>query len=365
MDILVFKILTDVCFYMAMFMPLFLSGPLWVRVLLFLALASWCVWLLICWKKRNMEERAHDSLMTEARLLLAAGCIQWLSLGTEVWGRRCVPFFTAFLVLGIFLLRALRLARTGQGRGGFWGRTAGELLAVLAAALALTLTGGREIALTAGGGASVELPEEGGLVALTFDDGPRPSTTGRLLDGLALRELPATFFLVGSRLAGDPEGQALVRRMAAEGHQIGVHTFDHVMLTDLSRRDYDVQVGRTRALLAQIAGPGDYWLRPPYGITDQAAEQWAASPLILWSVDPEDWKDRDVHRIVSAVTEHVKDGDIILLHDIYDSSVDAALAIADNLTARGFTFVTVEQLATLRGASPQVGVKYHKFPAGG
>ena len=82
MDILVFKILTDVCFYMAMFMPLFLSGPLWVRVLLFLALASWCVWLLVCWKKRNMEERAHDSLMTEARLLLAAGCIQWLSLGT-------------------------------------------------------------------------------------------------------------------------------------------------------------------------------------------------------------------------------------------------------------------------------------------
>ena len=145
MDILVFKILTDVCFYMAMFMPLFLFGPIWVRVLLFLALASWCVWLLVCWKKRNMEERAHDSLMTEARLLLAAGCIQWLSLGTEIWGRRCVPFFTAFLVLGIFLLRALRLARTGQGRGGFWGRTAGELLAVLAAAGILSsraVTGG-------------------------------------------------------------------------------------------------------------------------------------------------------------------------------------------------------------------------------
>ena len=150
--------------------------------------------------------------------------------------------------------------------------------------------------------------------------------------------------------------------MAAEGHQIGVHTFDHVMLTDLSRRDYDAQVGRTRALLGRIAGPGDYWLRPPYGITDRAAEQWAASPLVLWSVDPEDWRDRDIHRIVSAVTEHVKDGDIILLHDIYDSSVDAALAIADDLTARGFTFVTVEQLAALRGVSPQAGVKYHKFP---
>ena len=229
------------------------------------------------------------------------------------------------------------------------------------AVLALMLPGGGE-ALPAGGAASVELPEAGGLVALTFDDGPRPATTGRLLDGLALRELPATFFLVGSRLAGDPEGQALVRRMAAEGHQIGVHTFDHVMLTDLSRRDYDAQVGRTRALLGRIAGPGDYWLRPPYGITDRTAEQWAASPLVLWSVDPEDWRDRDIHRIVSAVTEHVKDGDIILLHDIYDSSVDAALAIADDLTARGFTFVTVEQLAALRGVSPQAGVKYHKFP---
>ena len=97
-------------------------------------------------------------------------------------------------------------------------------LALLAAALALTLTGGMETALPAGGGASVELPEGGGLVALTFDDGPRPSTTGRLLDGLALREIPATFFLVGSRLADDPEGQAIVRRMAAEGHQAVSYT---------------------------------------------------------------------------------------------------------------------------------------------
>lgn len=238
-------------------------------------------------------------------------------------------------------------------------------LAVLAAALALTLTGGREIALTAGGGASVELPEEGGLVALTFDDGPRPSTTGRLLDGLALREIPATFFLVGSRLADDPEGQAIVRRMAAEGHQVGVHTFEHVMLTDLSRRDYDVQVGRTRALLAQIAGPGDYWLRPPYGITDQAAEQWAASPLILWSVDPEDWKDKDVDRIVAAVVEHVKDGDIILMHDIFDTSVDAALRVVDNLLSEGYCFVTVEQLMEERQVEPAEGTVFRALPPKG
>ena len=204
-------------------------------------------------------------------------------------------------------------------------------------------------------------PEETDMpvVALTFDDGPRSSTTGRLLDELALREVPATFFLVGSRLAGRED---LVRRMAAEGHQIGVHTYDHRAVDGLSRRDFDAQVGKTRAALAAILGDGDYWLRPPYGSLDETTRAWAGSPLILWSVDPEDWRDRDIHRIVSAVTEHVKDGDIILLHDIYDSSVDAALAIADDLTARGFTFVTVEQLAALRGVSPQAGVKYHKFP---
>lgn len=234
--------------------------------------------------------------------------------------------------------------------------------ALLAAVLALMLPGGGE-ALPAGGAASVELPEEGGLVALTFDDGPRPATTGRLLDGLALRELPATFFWWAPAWRATRKGRLWVRRMAAEGHQIGVHTFDHVMAhRAAARRDYDAQVGRTRALLGRIAGPGDYWLRPPYGITDGRRSSGRAVP---WSCGR--WTRRTGGTgmstgIVSAVTEHVKDGDIILLHDIYDSSVDAALAIADDLTARGFTFVTVEQLAALRGVSPQAGVKYHKFP---
>ena len=153
--------------------------------------------------------------------------------------------------------------------------------------------------------------------------------------------------------------------MAAEGHQIGVHTFDHVMLTDLSRRDYDAQVGRTRALLGRIAGPGDYWLRPPYGITDRAAEQWAASPLVLWSVDPEDWKDKDVDRIVAAVVEHVKDGDIILMHDIFDTSVDAALRVVDNLLSEGYCFVTVEQLMEERQVEPAEGTVFRALPPKG
>ncbi len=207
--------------------------------------------------------------------------------------------------------------------------------------------------------APVEL-EAGGppLVALTFDDGPRSSTTGPLLDGLALREAPATFFLVGSRIPGNEE---LVRRMAVEGHQIGIHTYDHVELKGLSRRDFDLQVGRTRALITQLAGEGNYWLRPPYGLLDKTAEGWCGGPVILWSVDPEDWKDDDIDRIVAAVVEHASDGDIILLHDLFPSSAQAALRIVDTLLARGFCFVTVEQLMEQRGVTPEAGVRYRKI----
>ena len=190
------------------------------------------------------------------------------------------------------------------------------------------------------------------LVALTFDDGPRSSTTGPLLEGLALREVPATFFLVGSRVAGNEE---LVRRMAQEGHQIGVHTFDHVELKGLTRREFDLQVGKTRAALANLLGDGEFWLRPPYGIFDRPAAQWADSPLVLWSVDPEDWRDSDIDRVVASVTEHVQDGDIILLHDLYPSSASAALRIVDRLQERGFSFVTVEQLMELRGRPAEKG----------
>ena len=230
---------------------------------------------------------------------------------------------------------------------------------VCAAVLAAALPGPARTR-PAGGPAEVEL-ESRPLVALTFDDGPREATTGPLLDGLALREVPATFFLVGSRIGGNED---LVRRMAAEGHQIGVHTFDHVALKGLSRRDFDLQVGKTRAVLADLLGEGEFWLRPPYGLIDQAAASWAGGPLILWSVDPEDWKDHDVDRIVAAVVEHVSDGDIILMHDIFASSEEAALRVVDALLAKGYCFVTVEQLMEQRGAAPEAGARCRAFPPG-
>ncbi len=230
--------------------------------------------------------------------------------------------------------------------------------AFLCAASLAVLLPGPEPAKQADAPAEVTLSDPP-LVALTFDDGPRSSTTGPLLDGLELREVPATFFLVGNRIPGNED---LVRRMAAEGHQIGIHTYDHVELKGLSRRDFDLQVGKTRALITRLAGDGSYWLRPPYGFLDRNAGSWCGGPVILWSVDPEDWKDDDVDRIVAAVVEHVSDGDIILLHDLFPSSGQAALSIVDTLLERGFCFVTVEQLMEARGVTPEAGARYRKIP---
>lgn len=231
------------------------------------------------------------------------------------------------------------------------------LFPVLLAATVLGLVEPRS--LQTGGGAMLKIPEEPPLAAITFDDGPRADTTGALLEGLMLREVPATFFLVGERIPGNEE---LVREMAAAGHQIGVHTYDHVLMTELSRAQYTEQVERTRAELEKILGPGDYWLRPPYGIVNQSVVEWADGPLILWSVDPEDWKDGNVERIVAEVTGRVRDGDIILMHDIYNTSVDAALQIVDRLLEQGYCFVTVEQLMELRRTQPEAGRLYDSFP---
>ena len=190
------------------------------------------------------------------------------------------------------------------------------------------------------------LETEPPLVALTFDDGPRRDTTTVLLDGLARRGVHATFFLVGEQVTGSED---LVRRMEAEGHQVGCHGYSHVKLSGLNDADFDAEVGRTRRLLGEILGHGDFALRPPYGFTDEALERRAASPIVLWSVDPEDWDDKNVERIVDHVTRQARDGDIILLHDIYPTSVEAALEIVDRLHQRGFLFLTVDGLCQAKG----------------
>ena len=193
------------------------------------------------------------------------------------------------------------------------------------------------------------------LIALTFDDGPRRSTTTALLDGLAQRGVKATFFLIGAQLEHNED---LIRRMDAEGHQIGIHTYDHVALTGLSKADFDAQVALTRQKLMAILGHDGFLLRPPYGAVDDAVRKNAGCPIILWSIDPEDWGDQNAAREIEHVVANAKDGSIILLHDIFPPSVEAALAIVDRLHAQGYLFVTVEELFRIKGVDVQDGVLY-------
>ena len=202
--------------------------------------------------------------------------------------------------------------------------------------------------------APAQLPQQK-LIALTFDDGPRRSTTTRLLDGLAERGVKATFFLIGCQIA---DHEDVVRRMDREGHQIGIHTFDHVQLTELNQADFDAQVDSTRTVLQDLLGHNDFLLRPPYGKLDEGVKTHAGCPIILWSIDPEDWDDKNTDRVVNMVVNQARDGGIILLHDIYPESVDAALQIVDRLHAQGYYFCTIDQLFAARGLSLDPGEVY-------
>lgn len=203
-------------------------------------------------------------------------------------------------------------------------------------------------------GGDARIPEEK-LIAITFDDGPRRETTERLLDGLEERDVRATFFLIGRQIEGNED---LVERMQAEGHQIGSHTWNHVRLLGVTEETIRQEVGQTEAALESLLGGEDYWLRPPYGAVDAADEALIGVPMIKWSIDPRDWEKLDAAQVTEAVLEHAAPDQIILLHDIYPTSVDAALAIVDALQAEGYCFVTVEELLEASGIRPEAGVLY-------
>lgn len=229
---------------------------------------------------------------------------------------------------------------------------------LLALGLALGASGCGQVrqpeAVETVGEAQVEV-EKPKYVALTFDDGPRYNTTGPLLDGLAERGVVATFFIIGQQVAGN---EALICRMAADGHQIGNHTYSHVALQDVDVDAVVEEIHKTEVVLEQLVGEREFWLRPPYGLIDSARASLIRTPMVYWTVDPEDWRILDSGRVAEAVVSKVKPGDVVLLHDFYPTSVTAALEIVDRLTEEGYTFVTVERLFQLQAVTPQRGVLY-------
>ena len=200
---------------------------------------------------------------------------------------------------------------------------------------------------------------ESGTIALTFDDGPSGRFTRALLDGLAQRQVKATFLLCGYRLKDYPKE---ANRILAEGHEIGLHGYSHDPMNKMSRRELEKELKDNLALLPTGCKP--LFLRPPGGASSQTVKDTAREldlGILQWSVDPRDWATRDVSAITAMVIDNVRDGDVILLHDMTDSSVEAALSIIDQLKAQGFRFVTVQELARLKGITIEPGREYSRF----
>ena len=200
-----------------------------------------------------------------------------------------------------------------------------------------------------------ELIEDPKYIALTFDDGPRKETTELLLDGLLERGAAATFFVVGEQVYCN---EALLLRMQAEGHQVGNHTYSHQRLLTAEKDTIIEEIQKNNVILQNILGKEEFWLRPPYGLIDASRATLIKTPMIYWTIDPEDWKLLDAERVTNTVVNQVSDGDIILLHDFYPTSVDAALEIIDRLQSQGYIFVTVEELFRIQGVTPKAGVLY-------
>ena len=197
-------------------------------------------------------------------------------------------------------------------------------------------------------------------VALTFDDGPSGRYTQRLLEGLEKEQVRATFLLCGYRMEQFPE---LTQAIYDRGHEIGFHGFTHDNMAVMSRRQIAQELQKSETLLPEGCKP--VFLRPPGGAMDDGVYQVAQVrrlSLLSWSVDPKDWAVKDAPLVIQRVVRTVKDGDIVLMHDMSDSSVTAALEIVSRLKKQGYQFLTVSELAELRGVRLKPGETYRSFP---
>ena len=205
----------------------------------------------------------------------------------------------------------------------------------------------------------VRAEEEEKYVALTFDDGPSGRYTERLLEGLQKKNVKATFLLCGYRMEDFPE---LTERIYREGHEIGYHGYSHDNMSNMSRKKIAEELEKSGLLLPEGCRP--VFLRPPGGQCSDGVRQVAEVrmlSILKWSVDPRDWDTSDAPRVINKVLSTVQDGDVILMHDMSDSSVTAALEIVDRLQKEGYHFLTVSALSELRGVKLRPGETYERF----
>jgi peptidoglycan/xylan/chitin deacetylase (PgdA/CDA1 family) len=190
-------------------------------------------------------------------------------------------------------------------------------------------------------------------IAMTFDDGPSAENTPRLLEMLKQRNIKATFFLIGQNASSNPD---LVRRILAEGHEIGNHSWTHPQLSKLSDDRVTAEITQTQDAIKDASGFTPTLLRPPYGAITPRQREWIENRfglnIILWSVDPFDWKRPGASVITQRILSQTRPGAIILSHDIHKQTVDAMPATLDALIAKGYKFATVSQLIAMNKPKP-------------
>ncbi|HEY2125252.1 MAG TPA: polysaccharide deacetylase family protein [Chthoniobacterales bacterium] len=190
-------------------------------------------------------------------------------------------------------------------------------------------------------------------IAMTFDDGPHATLTPKLLDLLAARHIKVTFFVLGECVEQNPE---VLRRAAREGHEIGNHSWSHPQFTRLSDEAIRSQLRRTDDAIKAITGKRPTLFRPPYGAISARQKKWIHDEfgydIILWDVDPLDWKDPGPTTVANRILRETRAGSIVLSHDIHRGTVEAMPATLEQLKAKQFKFVTVTELLGLATPEP-------------
>ena len=193
----------------------------------------------------------------------------------------------------------------------------------------------------------------GQYIAMTFDDGPSAKLTPHLLDILKERNMHVTFFVLGEMVKQHPE---IVKRAIAEGHEVGNHSYDHPQLSKLSDEAVRSQLDRTKELITAATGKPLIYMRPPYGALTKEQRKWIHDDLgyqiILWDVDPLDWKRPGPSVVEDRILQGTRSGSIILSHDIHPGTVEAMPDTFDKLLAKGFKFVTVSELIAMNQPLP-------------
>ncbi|USK84748.1 polysaccharide deacetylase family protein [Peribacillus asahii] len=184
------------------------------------------------------------------------------------------------------------------------------------------------------------------VIALTFDDGPNTSTTTTILKALKKYDSHATFFVLGSRVKYYPD---MITEMLEGGNEVGNHSWDHPQLTRLNKKQVTSQIEETQSIIKKVSGYEPIHMRPPYGATNKKITKYFKKmDVILWDIDSEDWKVRNKDKIVKRVMAQAEDGKVVLMHDIYQSSAEAAVEIIKRLNKQGYQLVTISELQEIQ-----------------